>query len=237
MPEGWQQVAAAPMLLRATDGGSAAVFRYGAVVLFEVGSEDATQLCDQLNVRQRLDKPEREDLRLRVVSESPLRLQDEFIEVPDLGTERLQLIATALARSVILDHYERAIAATFDAIEPLARELHLRKPAGRQARTLLAHIGDSLLAELRMLGRAEVTEKPDLLWDAPGLERFFARLEDEYELRERAAELERKLDLISRTARTALDLLQSRSSLRVEWYIVILIVVEIGLTLYELWWH
>ena len=85
-----------------------------------------------------------------------------------------------------------------------------------------------------MVWRVEVVEKPDLLWDEPDLERFYARLEDEYELRERALALERKLDLVSGTASTALDLLQNRRSLRVEWYIVALIVVEILLTLYDM---
>ena len=36
---------------------------------------------------------------------------------------------------------------------------------------------------------------------------------------------------------TQLQLLQAKHSLRVEWYIVILIVVEILLTLYELFVH
>jgi uncharacterized Rmd1/YagE family protein len=40
--------------------------------------------------------------------------------------------------------------------------------------------------------------------------------------------------LLSRTIETVLDLLNQRRSLRVEWYIVILIVIEIGLTLYEM---
>jgi uncharacterized Rmd1/YagE family protein len=46
--------------------------------------------------------------------------------------------------------------------------------------------------------------------------------------------VESKLDLIGRTIQTAIDLIQSRRSLRVEWYIVILIVFEIALTLYEM---
>jgi hypothetical protein len=40
--------------------------------------------------------------------------------------------------------------------------------------------------------------------------------------------------LIEQTATTALGLLQARRSLRVEWYIVILIVIEIFLTLYQM---
>ena len=45
-----------------------------------------------------------------------------------------------------------------------------------------------------------VREKPDILWDRPDLERFYARLEDEYELVERAEDLDRKLSVIGSTA-------------------------------------
>ena len=85
-----------------------------------------------------------------------------------------------------------------------------------------------------MVGRAEITEKPEVLWDNPGLEGLFARLEDEFEIRERHVAIERKLNLISVTAHTVLELLGSKHSLRVEWYILLLIVLEILLTLYQL---
>ena len=41
---------------------------------------------------------------------------------------------------------------------------------------------------------------------------------------------------LQRSVETALELIQSRRSLRVEWYIVILIVFEICLTLYQMFW-
>jgi uncharacterized Rmd1/YagE family protein len=85
-----------------------------------------------------------------------------------------------------------------------------------------------------MVGRVEVREKPELLWENTALERFYQRLEREYELRDRATSVERKLSLISRSAQTALDLLEQRSTRRVEWYIVVLIVVEILLTVYSM---
>jgi uncharacterized Rmd1/YagE family protein len=79
-----------------------------------------------------------------------------------------------------------------------------------------------------------VGEKPDLLWDRPDLERLYARLETEYELDERAEVLNRKLGLIGQTARLMTDLIDTERSLRLEWAIVILIVAEIGLTLYQM---
>jgi len=84
-----------------------------------------------------------------------------------------------------------------------------------------------------MMGWVEVSEKPELLWDHPEHERLYLRLEDEYELSERHAALDRKLSLLSRTAQTVLSILQDKRTLRVEWYITILIVIEIFITLGE----
>jgi uncharacterized Rmd1/YagE family protein len=88
--------------------------------------------------------------------------------------------------------------------------------------------------EHRMVGRAEIGDKPDLLWEHPRLERVHAMLEDELEIRERLAALDRKLELAVRTERTLVELISTRHSLRVEWYILALIAVEIALTLYTM---
>jgi required for meiotic nuclear division protein 1 len=235
--ESWRRLAERPPVLAAPRNGCAMVFRYGAVVLFGVSPEDEPSLLEDLQVREPLARAETETVELRIDGdfENGPRVQDGVIFVPDENMARLQIIAEALAKSVVLAHYENTIAAVFDRLEPLAQNLNDRGRAGN-VRELLKHIGDALLFEQRMVGRVEVREKPDALWDTAELERFYPRLDREYELRDRAVALERKLDLISRTASTALDLVQQRSVLRVEWYIVALIVIEILLTLYTMLW-
>jgi required for meiotic nuclear division protein 1 len=79
-----------------------------------------------------------------------------------------------------------------------------------------------------------VSDKPDILWDRPDLERLYARLETEYELDERAEVLNRKLVVIGQTARLMTELIDTERALRLEWAIVILIVAEITLTLYQM---
>ncbi|HQB45444.1 MAG TPA: RMD1 family protein, partial [Polyangiaceae bacterium] len=130
-------------------------------------------------------------------------------------------------RSVTLAESEASVASVFDTIEPLAHALQRGAARSRQANELLRHIGGTLIIQHKMVGRVRVEESPELLWEFPHLERLYRRLFEEYELRERHSALERKLALISRTAETLLGLLHHRSSMRVEWYIVILIVAEI----------
>ena len=213
------------------------LFRYGAVVLFGVSAEDERGLIADLTIREPLARPETETVELRIDADKQagLRIEAGVLLVPDDNIGPLQIIAEALAKSVVLAHYENTIANVFDRIEPLAQNLNDHGRGGR-VRELLQHIGDALLSEHRMVGRVEVREKPEALWDHAELEQFYPRLEREYELRDRAVALERKLDLISRTARTSLELVQQRSFLRVEWYIVLLIMFEIMLTLYTMLW-
>ena len=147
------------------------------------------------------------------------------------------MVADILAKSVLLSSYEGRIGSAFESIEPLARTLQQSGRGVRQAKELVRHIGETLLVQHRMVGRAQVGDKPEIIWERPELERLFIRLQLEYEISERLTAQDRKLDVISRTAETLLELLQNKRSLRVEWYIVILIVLEIFLTLYELFFR
>src|SRR3569623_1614628 len=146
---------------------------------------------------------------------------------------RLQVEADIFAKSVVLEHYEQRVAGAFDRIEPLADHLQRNGRTEYRDTELLRHIGRTLLIQHTTAGRGEVGEKPEILWERPDRERLYVRLDDEYELRERHVALERKLDLISRTAETLLNLMQHKRSLRAEWYIVFLIMAEIALSLID----
>ena len=105
-------------------------------------------------------------------------------------------------------------------------------PAGRRA--ILQHIGRALLVSQRVSGRVAVAEKPDVLWDRPDLERLYARLQDEYELKERAEALNRKLAVISDTATALTDVIDTERSLRLEFIIVVLIVLEVVIAAFQI---
>jgi len=225
-----------PSILSAGSGGYVVFFRYGAVVLFGMTEKEEKDFIDSLRpyLIKPIERPEREEIHLLVDLQKVEGIENGHVILNDFRIERLQLVAEVLGRCVVLNYYETSVAESFGRIEPLAENLRRLGRPGSKGRELLRHIGDTLSTQGSMVGRVEISEKPDLLWNHPEFERLYARLEDEYELRERHMALERKLDLISRTAETLLDLLQNKRSLRVEWYITILIVFEILLSLYEI---
>jgi required for meiotic nuclear division protein 1 len=227
----------APLTVDIPGGGVAVLFRYGAVVLFGAATAALDNFVASLRplVTAALPVSERDETRLLIRPEA-----DQVVDIagniflPAKTTERLQVVADILAKGLVLSYYETRIADIFDGIEPLAATLREKGRAGARSKELLRHIGDVLLMQQKMVGRVETGEKPELLWDHPELERLYVRLAEEYELRDRDRALDRKLDIISRTVETLLGLVQTRSSLRVEWYIVLLIVAELLLSTYPL---
>lgn len=236
-PEG-EVLARLPLAVRVAGGGVAVLFRYGVAVLFGVSPEAEKALRERLAplLEHRYRSPETEEVELRVDSAAPEGPQKEgAIQVQAASLERLQLVADVLSKSLLLAHYETRLASDFDRIEPLALQLERKGRIRGGTAAHLKRIGALLLIEHRMLGRAEIGDKPELLWDHPELERLWALLEAEFELSERLDALEKKLELADRTVRTLVELLNAKHALRVELMIVALIVFEILLSLYGLW--
>jgi uncharacterized Rmd1/YagE family protein len=235
--EASSRLAVAPTTVRAGSSGVAVLFRYGVVVFFNITSLEEVAFREQLSsfVVGAFERQEAEEVQVQVRPDQDERSVDGIVSIKSSSVGHLQCIADALAKSVVLAHTEASMARVFDGIEPLSKQLERDGTIKRRSKELLQQIGSSLQVQTQMVGRVEVLEKPELLWDHPELELLYGRLEDEYELRERHHAVEHKLQLISKTAETLLGLLQHERTLRVEWYVVVLIVVEIVLTLYELW--
>lgn len=229
-------LATSPLAVEVQGGGVAVLFRYGVAVFFDVAAMEEVSFLERLRsfVARPYERPETEEAEIAVEPQAKDGVKPGTIVFEGCSIERLQLVADILSKSVLLALYESRVSGEFDRIEPLAAELAEKGCIPGQGRALLKNIGAMLLIESRMVGRAEISEKPELLWDHPGLEGLFVRLQDEFEIRERHQALERKMNLLSHTAQSVQELLSTRHSLRVEWYIVILIVFEILLTLYEM---
>lgn len=237
--ESLKTISTQPLAFRAGENGLAVVFRYGVVVFIGLTQSEETDVLK--NLKGRISGPfkvrEREDESAQI--EISAEREDQIpaggpIYVRDLALERLLLVAYALADSVVLARDEKEVASVFDVIEPFARKLAIggRTPGGR--RTILKLIGEALLVQHRVSGRVAVAEDPDVLWDRPDLSRLYSRLKDEYELKERVESLNRKLSVVSDTARALTDMSDTERSLRLEWLIVGLIAFEIVITIAQI---
>jgi uncharacterized Rmd1/YagE family protein len=227
----------APLAFRAGSTGMVALFRFGVAVMVGLSPLEEEDLLAQLRsrivgARARADD-ETAQLQIAPDGDEPVEAGGP-IHIKNLSPERFLVVADALAKSVALTRDEREVNRVFDVIEPFALELAERGRPPFSRRAMLQLIGQALLAQHRVSGRVAVEEKPDVLWDRPDLERLYARLEDEYELKERAGALKRKLEVIVETAHALTDIIDANRATRLEATIVFLIVAELAVSLIEI---
>lgn len=225
-----------PLAFPTVGGGLAVLFRSGAVAFIGLGPVEEENLVRSLE--QRLVSPhavrEIETARILIdpAADDAITSTGEIVLKAD-DPARLLLVAEALADSAALSADERRIGQAFDSIEPVIQQLSLgRLPAGPRGE-LIARLGEILQIQQRLSTRLDLVEKPDILWDRPELERLWGRLVDDYDLIPRARAIGRKLDVIKETTSTLGDLIATRTSHRLELWIIALIFFEIVLGLYD----
>ena len=230
-------IAANPLAFHTGSSGFVAIFRFGVAVLIGLSPLEEEDFLASINLRVTGKRGVVDD-ETALISVSAAH-EDKIapggpIQLADLSGERCLVVADALAKSVSLTRDEREVKAVFDIIEPFAADLAAKGRAPWKRRAMLRLIGQMLLVQHRVSGRVAVEEKPDVLWDRHDLERLYARLEDEYELKERAGTLKRKLEVIVETARALTDIIDADRATRLEITIVLLIVMEILITFYQM---
>ncbi len=225
-----------PLAFRTTGGGAAVLFKSGTAVFVNMTPLDEEGLVDSLTHRIIAPIDDRETEAANIVvrpGEEELLGPTGALQLKGLDDNRLLLVAQALAMSTALAWDERRIGQAFDRIQGLAANLQNRQlPQAPQA-DLLQQIGEALEIQHRLAARVDLDDKPDVLWDHPELERFWIKLVEEYDLPQRSRALGRKLEVIKETASTITDLISTRTSHRLEWYIIALIMLEVALGLYD----
>lgn len=232
-PEGLVQQA--PLAWRTPAGALVAVFRFGAIVFFGVAAEDQAAVIESLKDRI-VDPFQVRETESAVIAAGVFardEVTSDVIGLVEDSDERLLTVADVLAKSVALARDETRVTAVFDRIEPFARDLSATGGASIRFRKLATMMGDALGAQTRIVGRVEVGDKPDMLWERPDLQRLHAALAEEYELHDRARVLSQKLKVVEECASALTGFADARRAYHLEWTIIILIAFDIVMSLLE----
>jgi uncharacterized Rmd1/YagE family protein len=230
---------ASPLAFR-VNAGFVVLYRFGVAVLFGLSPLEEDDILRQLRTRiiGAREKIHDENAVLESSPNNEGKISPSgTILLGDLSEDRLLIVADALSKSVALGRDEREVSGVLDVVEPFAAKLASSGRPPFRRRSMLKLVGQALLVQHRLSGRIAVEEKPDALWDRPDLERLYARLEDEYELKERGAALQRKLDLLVETGRALTEIIDTNRATRLEATIIVLIVFEILITIFQIFFR
>jgi len=217
------------------------LFSFGSVVLVNLPPEDEPAVFAFLKKLQpKIDLAETthyyDDYELCI---GPLQengasiLNDKFVLVEQYERYQTELIAMVIAKSVALEKIEQRLTDIMDGLEPLI--IHLEHGKLRVSDKKLARISSKIARyEYNTLAYIMLLDKPDITWSSSEALLFYDQLSDFFELTDRYEILKQKTALLNSVVDGISSMSHTVKSVLIEISILILILVEVVIMLYDL---
>lgn len=214
----------------------AVLFDFGALVTIGLPSGERERLIRALNARLAPEPhpPLTEDFLLELRPGGRLEVQFDRVILPEATLPALKVISLILAQSVAMDYYEEDVQEILSRSEAITRSLQAEGRLPGRVGDLVKFIGSCIATKNGVIATLALFDKPDAAWEVQSLDRLYNSLRLELELDDRFRALEAKLRMIQENLVLLVDLSQHRSTWRLEVTVVLLILFEVLLTLWQM---
>lgn len=225
-----------PLILEIEGGSYVVITKFGAVIFWncreDVQKEVLAEIAALPNAGER---NERVGDTVEVIIGAP---QDKVtfsrIAVRELSVGKLKLISLALGQSVALEHFEQDVLIAMNQLRPVVRDLKGKGRMHMSENEVLQLVGFALDVRSNVLANLTLFDDPPETWESEALAHLDSVLYDHFDLEERLAAINKKVDFISDLNETLMALLSHRKSVRLEWIIIVLILIELILFIAQL---
>jgi len=174
-----------------------------------------------------------DDYCLHVSKNEAIELTDEYVVVPEYEDFYPEMISTILAKSVALEKTEEQLGKIHDNLESVIDRLERGKL--RIGNKALARMTAKILRhEYNTLAYIMILDKPDITWTNSNANEFYDKMGEFFELNDRYKILKSKTESLYNIMDGFSTISHSIRGLFVEWIVVILIVIEILLTVFQI---
>jgi uncharacterized Rmd1/YagE family protein len=222
-----------PLILELGKESYVYLSRFGGVVFWNGSIGLIHQIHDELRRLPglgRLEEQARDTLLVRVGSAEDAVGFSE-VNLRGLTLEKLSIVSLALAQSVALDHFEAAVSQAMARFQPVVQALGREGKLMVPHRELLRIVGFAMEVRAVVLDNLTLFDDPPETWESEALAHLDGALFDQFDLEERLGAIREKLAYLQDTGATFLGLLDTRKNHRLEWVIILLILVEILLVI------
>lgn len=227
----------------ALDGDAAGVylFYFGCVVFTNSSGEIIARFLDGL--KQHVDIVKiptqlafREDYQLEIDAAREPAITNDYAVMQKYNQAFTDIICFVIAKSVALERIEARVDAVFDEVEVLIA--NLAKGTMELPDRMMAKLASSILSfKFTSIAHIMVLDKPDITWDDPEADRLYLTMASLFELDQRYQEIKHKSEMLLDMTDVFSNISHARRSARLEWIIIILIVIEIVLFILEMARH
>ncbi len=214
--------------------GCSIIFSYGVVVHWNILFDDRRALQDLLlEYAIRPDKNPQEDNFSYAINCDHDRFQHDHIELQSGDFKVLLAMSHAMAQSIKLAAFEGNAIDTIHATSHLPESL-ARDGKIKLTRKAMAKIrGQLFLTKSDIILNYDLLDTPEFFWEHPEYQGIYSLAANYLEIRQRTDVLSKKLETIHELLEMLADEQKHLHSSVLEWIIIWLIAVEIGMSIFS----
>lgn len=225
-------------IVQQTDAKKIYIFYFGSVVFLNFQHHEIMDMVNymkkiQVGIIDGNEFKYVDDYKIESNPNGVFAINNEYMVTEKQVEYQLDIVSTVLAKSVALDKIEIDISYLLDEIEDVVNDLHQGKLTVSDEK--LAKMSASILGlKLSTISYVMLLDKPAITWDNENASALFEELGTLFELSERYGNNRHKIDTLMDITEVFSGLAHAKRGTRLEWYIIILIVIEIFLSVFDL---
>lgn len=212
------------------------LFDFGSVVAIGLTEDEREKLIASIGGRigPEPHPPLTEDFLLEVRQGAAVEVLFDRVILSEPTLPALKVMSLLLAQSAAMDYYDEDVQEIQQRTDAITRALQQDGRVPGRLNHLVRFIGSCIETKNGMIATLALFDKPDATWEDQQIDRLYGRLRVEFEIDDRFRALEAKLRMIQENLVLLTDLYHSRSAWRLEVTVVLLILFEVLLSLWNL---
>ena len=211
------------------------VFDYGVVVFANYDelakSEFVRFVKNYATTLVELDLFEEYRIELDTKLHKPI-VKNDYVSIHHVDPSVLRIVMLNTGQSVALEYYEMLTDDLITSSKLYIQELEQRGKLSISKTNLLKYIGKVLNVKNSIVDNLYILDDPNLVWDNEELNLLNRNLKANFDINTRFKDLDYRLQIVEDNLKLFTDVLNVRESSRLEWIIIILILIEILIALF-----
>ncbi len=206
-------------------------FSYGVVVFWGFSEEEEKPLVAALKDFEKvsLHKYELDEFSFSYGDKMKIEDDEIFLQKKDVLTKLA--ISYAIGQSVKLTVFEEVISRTIERSKQIPRDLAEKGKITLSRKETSRKMGELYLERNYINLHSEILDTPELFWEHADLEPIYRKMAFYLDITKRVDLLNRRLTLLHELFEILSDGLNHQHSSRLEWTIIVLIIIEVMLGL------
>jgi uncharacterized Rmd1/YagE family protein len=219
---------ASELFYQVSSGRYLYIFRYGVISFFNYKPEEISTFFGVLQPYCRnFFTPDFNDELVVETNAAENKISHNKIETKNDDPEVLRMIMLNVSQSVTLDYYSDQTEKLLEETNSYTQLLARRGRLIISGRKLKKFIGKTLLLKNRIAENLYIFDSPPETWENEQLDKLHNELKKSFDLQDRFRDVSEGLQIVKDNLELFKDILQYRTSLLLEWIVIILIAVEV----------